>query len=109
VDKNMYDSYGKRQYRAQTKKCVNVHIAEVYRSLNIDLSKYHVFTDICSNPNVHTLHILNNNPTIQGTGISLAVSKNGYPPNPKITDFKDRYHIIFPEQSRNKSYFSYEG
>lgn len=97
IDKNIFESFGKKQYKSvKYKYNYNVKLHnELYNKLDIHLDKYNSFLDICSNPNNHSIYILNNNKNIKGIGISLYIDKGGYPPNPIINDYKDRYEIIY--------------
>ena len=51
---------------------------DLFYSLDIDPSKYKTFLDVCCNPGVFSLFMLENNPQSNGYGISLQQSKGGY-------------------------------
>ncbi len=93
MKKGIYTNVSKEEYRK--KKHDDGYITDVYKAFRINTKKYDKFLDICSNPNTHTLHILKNNNKIQGKGVSLPVEKKGYPPNPKIFNYSDRYGITY--------------
>lgn len=83
----------KKQY--QKNRDNNTYMDEVYIHFKIDLSKYHSFIDVCSNPNQHTLFILNANKSIKGTGISLQTNKGGYPEHKDLAKFASRYTVNY--------------
>jgi adenosine deaminase len=91
--KNILGNIGKEQYTKN--KADDNFIKETYRFLKIDPEKYSTFLDICSNPNTHTLYVLDSNPDIKGTGISLQIEKGGYEPSKEISTYSNRYNIIY--------------
>ena len=93
LEKKIFDSYGKKQYRKN--KFSNNSNYYLYKELKIDTLKYNSFFDVCSNPNNHSIYLMNSNKKIKGVGISLGIDKGGYPPNPEIDKYKDRYEIIY--------------
>lgn len=93
MESKLYKSFGKTQYKQNKEN--NNYIDEVYKEFDIDIKKYESFVDVCSNPNQHTLYILNQQPRIKGQGISLAVNKRGYPPHPDINLFKNNYWVNY--------------
>jgi hypothetical protein len=91
--KNILGNIGKEQYT--NNKEDDRYVKSTYKAFGIDTTKYNSFIDICSNPNTHTIHILDNNKKITGNGISLQIDKGGYKPSEFIENYKDRYKVIY--------------
>ncbi len=93
MKKDILGNYGKEQYSKN--KADDRYIKATYKAFNIDVKKYKNFIDICSNPNTHTIYLLNANDSIVGNGISLPIEKSGYKPSKFIDNYKERYSVIY--------------
>jgi hypothetical protein len=65
----------------------------IFDKLDIRVSAYKNFMDICCNPGALSMRILEDNKDITGYGLSLPVNKSGYPESPELKAFKDRFKV----------------
>ena len=93
----LFDKYGtvkitKSEYSG-AKGEIN-YLDDVFEKLNIRLSKYANFLDLCCNPGTVTLYILNNNKNIRGIGLTLHPKEGGYKTSRDLENHP-RFKILF--------------